>query len=401
MVRRAEQSLLVDGKNIDSFSSSPSGVRRFQQETSSLSGSRITATHYDKHECVAFSFDDGFPITNEYGAIRRQPVYNKYLDGEISENDVMDIYCAWRDDPEYFILRGIEEQIQTSLFGSDRITYSNYIYKFVKASKRGNDVYRYLVSKKLKTLGDLPGITFFQDNGRSKNTRLLFVTLTYNTNRCNVRSAWENIGKDLHLLESNLRKKYGDIKIFRTWESTGNFYPHVHLLIYFIDKSFPVFIHTGKDGKRSFRISKKNKDWISSFWHSNVDIQAVGSTNGAVKELTKYITKDLCSNKGNKTNAMIWLFRKQSYAISKGFVRAIAGKDINVPEPKATDLITDVMCNCNQGVKKWEFLGILRGKHLGFSPDLWCVDVKKPPPKIQNMLIYEHKRWNALHRRKY
>jgi len=392
------ETLLTKDKNIDFFSSPPSGVRHFHQKGSICPGSRTTATHYDKHECVAISFDDGFPITNEYGAIRRCFVYNKYLDREIDEDEVTECYKAWRDDPEYFILKGSKEYLQKALDGSGDELFLSYVYKFIKASKRGNDVYRYLVEKKLGVLKEIRNIEFFQDNLRSKNTRLLFVTLTYDIKRCDVKSAWENIGKDYHLLYSKLEKEYGKIEAFRTWESTNNYYPHVHVLFYFKDKSFPVFVHTDKKGKRSFRISKKDKDCIASFWHSNVDIQGVDNTRNAIKELTKYITKDLCSKKGDKTNAMIWNFRKQSYAISKGFVGAISCGDLDVSEPKATDLIKDVMCNCNHEIKKWEFIGILRGRILGFSPELWVVTQKKPPPKMVDMLIYEQKRWNTLHR---
>lgn len=345
---------------------------------------------------------------NEYGAIRSKFVRGYYLCGEIDLSNVVDLFKTWKEDSEYFILRGELKHSQPMIDSREHHVFSDYIYRFVKASKRGNDVYRYLVNKKLAPLNEIRDITFFKDDWGNKQTNLLFVTLTYDTNRCDVKTAWENIGIDYHLFCTKLRKKYGDVEFFRTWESTQNYYPHVHVLIGFKDKSFPVFINTckkgKKKGKRSFRIPKSDKERISSFWHSNTDIQGVDNTKNAIQELTKYITKDLCSDKGNKTNSMIWLFRKQSYAISRGFTKLVDGefgKDVDLKEPTKFEFIKENMCNCNQHIENWEFIGILRGKQLGFSPDIWVCDVKKPPPKVVELLIYEQERWEALHGNRY
>ena len=345
---------------------------------------------------------------NEYGAIRSKFVRGHFFSGDIDLSNVVDLFKTWKNDSEYFILRGMYHYLQKSLDGISDCIISDYCYKFIKASKRGNDVYRYLVNKKLAPLNEIRDITFFKDDWGVKKTNLLFVTLTYDTNRCDVKTAWENIGIDYHLFCTKLRKKYGDVEFFRTWESTQNYYPHVHVLIGFKDKSFPVFINTckkgKKKGKRSFRIPNSDKNRISSFWHSNTDIQGVDNTKNAIQELTKYITKDLCSDKGNKTNSMIWLFRKQSYAISRGFIGLIDGefgKDIDLKEPSNSEFIKENMCNCNRQVEKWDFIGILRGEQLGFSSKIWVVDVKKPPPKVVSLLIYEHERWQALHGGRY
>lgn len=352
-------------------------------------------------------FDDNF--RNEYGSIRRKFAYTQYSVGNVNLQGVVDLYKEWRDDHEYFILRK-PHMIYQETFDRDNVSYlgnvgiikeylDGYCYKFVKASKRGNDVYKYLVKEKLKQLNGLD-ITFFKDNWGDKRTSLLFITLTYDNNRCTDTVAWQNIGEEFHLFCNNLRKRYGHIEFFRTWESTGHFYPHIHVLIGFQKKSFPVFVHVDKKGKRKFRISKHDKDIISSYWHSHVDIQGVDNTKDAIKELTKYVTKDLCSEKGDKTNAMIWLYRKQAYGVSKGFVGLITGHFntvVDLSEPKATDLIKSEMCNCNHDFEKWEFVGILRGEQLGFSPEMWVVDLKKPPPNVVNLLIHEQERWSALH----
>lgn len=360
-------------------------------------------------------FDDNF--RNDYGAIRNRYVRSHYYGNDIDLEDVVNLFIEWRNDPEYFILRGLtlddgyQERIiakpDEMKYGFDQYALPEsqlYLYKFVKAAKRGNDVYQYLVKKKLGPLNDLEKVTFFKENWGNKKTNLLFVTLTYDNNRCDINTAWKKIGPEFHLFCNNLRKQYGHIEIFRTWESTSHYYPHVHVLIAFKDKSFPVFIHKGQDGKRSFRIPTKDKDKISSYWHSHVDIKGVDNSKGAINELTKYVTKDLCSEKGNQTNAMIWLFRKQGYSISKGFIGLITGQFSNIVdlrEPKMADLIKDEMYNCNRLDVKWEFIGILRGQQLGFLGNIWTVDMKKPPPRVADLLIAEYKRWNALHGGRY
>jgi len=346
----------------------------------------------------------GDEFRNEYGSIRRLFVRSQYYNDHISKSDVVDLFKEWQTDPEYFILRGIvydKYEQERLLHKSDEEYYTwelppdyDYLYKFVKASKRGNDVYKKLVNQKLKPIDELQDIMFFDENDPDKRTCALFVTLTYDNKRCNSDKAWKNIGSEFHLFHNNLRKQYGSVEVFRTWETTNHYYPHVHAMIIFRSQNFPVLKHVNKDGTISWRIPYKEKIKISKYWHSSIDIQALMDTNEGVKELTKYITKDLCSDKGDKTNAMIWFHRKQGYSISKGFVEAIQGWNIDFNEPTNYDLINN-MCNCNHDVVKWEFLGILRGVDLGFSPNVLVYELKKPPPRVIEMVLQEHKRWNS------
>jgi len=336
---------------------------------------------------------------NEYGAIRSCLVRRFYTIGTINLKEVVELFKEWKNEHEYIILRGEQTNVQSCIDLTDSHVSYDYIYRFVKASKRGNDVYRYLVSKKLKKLNELKNIPQFNENWGIKKTNVLFVTLTYDTNRCDVKTAWENIGDEYHLFCNNLRKQYGHIEIFRTWESTENNYPHVHAMIVFKDILFDVFSYVNKKGKKIFIVSKKENKKISGYWHSYVDIQGVENTQGATKELTKYITKDLCSEKGDKTNAMIWLFRKQSYAISKGFAESIGGtdgKNLNLSEPTNAEFINE-MCNCNSPVVNWEFIGLLKGAQLKISENIWVADVKKPPPKVIELIERERIRWQEFH----
>ena len=248
-------------------------------------------------------------------------------------------------------------------------------------------------------MNQLPDILFFRDKWGVKSTSLLFITLTYDGKLSNEENAWDKIGKQYHLFINNLKKQYGRIEFFRTWESTKSFYPHVHCLIAFRDNTFQVFKKINKNGKTKYRISDAEKEKISGYWHSHVDIQGCSNTEDAIKELTKYVSKDLCSKKGNITNSMIWLFNKQAYAISKRFVKVVSNSfaDFKIDDVKPTDLIKSEMCNWNQDVEKWEFVGILRGCFLGFGKDVWVVDCEDPPPKIKKLIDFEADRWACVY----
>jgi len=302
--------------------------------------------------------------------------------------DIMGLYQEWRDDPEYYCMHGTLRDMSKFFVDWYKDNLPLEVYKFVLASKRGNDVYRYLVTNKLKPLMELENVHFFSDDWGDKTTNILFVTLTYDTKRSDPDQAWHNVGSEFHLFCNNLRKQYDKIEIFRTWESTDNYYPHVHALIAFRDHSFPVFTHKDK-----IRISTKDRDKIKSYWHSHVDIQGISDTQGAINELVKYVTKDLCSRKGDKTNSMIWLHRKQSYSVSKHFVQLIKGCFAEVEGVQPNALLNIEMCNCNSSYYIWEFIGILRGVDLRLGSDLWVVDTDKPPPRVLDMLEYEHTRW--------
>ena len=379
-----------------------------------------------------YASDDSFK--NEYGAIRQcfveeslgiikktigyhvdkktgetKPTKIRLHTRPLKESDlepITPVYVKWKDDSEYFILKGnkpyfaprITTEDHDFYYTSDGEILKQTVYKIIKGAKRGNDVYRYLISERLKPLNHLRDITFFKPDWVDKRTSMLFITLTCNPAIYDgdIAKAWQSIGTEFHRFIACLLKEYGQVEFFRTWESTKNYNPHVHCLIGFKERSFVV--HTSKDGKGKtcYRISKKHSDKISSYWHSLVDIRAISDTHGAVKELTKYITKDLCSEKGYKTNSMLWLFNKQSFSISHGFVAMINDNmALKIEDVKSTDLINTVLANCNSDVEKWEFVGILRGVDLGISDEIWCVDYKDPPSRIKVLIDFEEKRWKA------
>ena len=73
------------------------------------------------------------------------------------------------------------------------------------------------------------------------------------------------------------------------------------------------------------------------------------------------------------------------------------GQIVDVGDVNTHDLIKNEMCNCNTDVEKWEFVGILRGVHLGFSSNVWVVTLDNPPPKLCDLIDFESSRWVCLH----
>lgn len=397
VIERGPEGVFPKGENIIEASIMPSGSRNNISQNIDVLSPLFELNNEGTRGFLSSPY--GQEVRNDYGSLRWGKIRGQYRYGYIDLVDVIDIYEEWRDDSEFIVRKGKRNIVVKDPEGNDVPTWEN-VFRFTKASKRGNDVYRYLIDEKLKPLTELPNIKFFKEDWGEKNSKFLFVTLTFDTKKCNEAEAWAHIGEEYHLFYTKMRQEYGDFEYFRAWEATGHCYPHAHVLIAFKDKVFPVFVHEVDDGKRSYRIPKNEKDKIASFWHSHVDVQAVNDTGGAIGELTKYITKDLCSLKGAKTNAMLSLFRRQSYAITEGFTAFVKGSFVdtgNMGDVGVFDLDTFVMCNCNNDIYDWEYLGVFRGLILNISSDIWFADVKKPPSALIHMVNNERRQWAKEH----
>lgn len=308
-----------------------------------------------------------------------------FAERTITPSDVVDLYTHWRDDPEYLCLRE-RHNYEMGIYQGH--VFSCNVYHFVKAAKRGNDVYQARIAARFAPLRDLPPVKMFDIAWGDSQTYALFVTLTFDPSLMTSDEAWMAIGDQWHLFTSKLTQAYGPIAYIRTWESTQNYYPHIHALILFTNHVFDAFEHMGQDGVQRFRISRKDRNKIASFWHSHVDVQAIDDTGKAMTEVIKYITKDAYGPKGNKTNAMCWLHMKQQYSISRKFP-LLLGSQVQGQElapPGMDDLISAIMHNCNSD---YEFIGIFRGQDLRFSGDIWYAKTSKPPPHVMDLIFSE------------
>ena len=375
---------------------------------------------------------ESFPIApskewfqNTFGMYRWHLIRAGYADGIIDADFVTDLYCDWRDTAEFYMLEGLD--------ADDNIV----MHAFLKAAKRGNDIYKSKINQKFSFFDKLPNREFFKSWGR-KTSPMLFITLTVDPKKYTLNEAWYFISQEFNRFETLLRQKYGYFVKFRVWESHESGYPHVHIIYYFHTHSFElwedlVIPEDGSDPKQYYRVHKSIHDSINNMWSmgSNIDIQGVQDTLGALNEVKKYVTKTIWSDKADKTNAMLTLFNKQSYHISlkdpykqimpsdlvvsdlylgamanvwasQDFIGSIWGvdwylriydelylKNENLAEPGLNALVSETMYNYNiefPEIVKWRFVGFVLGVDLAClfpkNKDDWVFVVKDPPPDL-------------------
>jgi hypothetical protein len=312
-----------------------------------------------------YGFDDfkELGLLSDSGKIRLQPAQRYFNDHENYFPLLPQLYEAWRDESEYMLFRHVDDK--------------KALHVAVKCAKRGNDVYVSRVKQRFKWMhARSEDLRFFSADDfkvdQVVKSRLLWVTLTYNTRRSTIRQAWQKeISADWNRFISAVRRRYGKVSVLRSWETSKRGYPHVHAVLSFDSADFQVFPHFNeKEGRMSYRINEKAE--FESLWHSYVDIEAIQST----KKLFFYVMKyQLKVNEGreegryqSRTLAFEWLFRKRSYAVSGDFRKIFS------------DLIRDLrnsnMEKASEDRGSWELLGIFSGRQLGLHGE-WFADVKE------------------------
>ncbi|WGM88579.1 MAG: hypothetical protein NUK63_06545 [Candidatus Bathyarchaeum tardum] len=239
--------------------------------------------------------------------LSRKAAFKEHKRCHFSVSEIVEKYSEWVSEDTYMIF--------------DRLDLRNYEHKTfaIKCSKRGNDVYRKRVYRRFRELSNLANEADFfnpKDRTNDKTTRALFVTLTYDTKRCSLDSAWENMGLEFNCFMAYVRKNIGEVSCCRVFESYENGYPHIHCILLF-EQEFQVF----RDTKGNFRIPEK--DIFSKGWHSHVDVKAVYSLGRGFSYLKKYLLKSIdAENKDSKTLktlALCWLFNKRAFSVSGKF----------------------------------------------------------------------------------
>ena len=325
-------------------------------------------------------------ILNEAGEPRLEKARSYLLPLTQSAVDLaVQVYDYWLHYDEYVLIHG-----------SNRVTCED-LYLAVKCSKRGNDVYSYRLKERLGFLEKLPNYRFFNFKSfdRSVKTKMVWLTLTYDSKRCSLHQAWQNISHEWDLYLKNIRKQFGHIKVLRFYqafpgggEGKAKGYPHIHAVLLFEDQDFPAFAHIEYDdsGKIVVRYRMKEDRHLQVFkkhWHSFVDVQALSSVRAALNYCKKYAEGSFDGRAGNyKTMincALTWLYRKRTFALSGGFQTAYR------------DLINADLHNSHQNLSQstldgdllpvepewiWEFCGICPGSRLKDYGSGWVISLK-------------------------
>ena len=313
----------------------------------------------DQQKLNEIELTDDF-FKNDNGCYRWQNIRLAYFNNFIDMSRVVNLYNKWRDQKEYLWLEIVNtktEEVMGDLF--------------FKCAKRGNDVYKNRLKHKFSFLDSLNPIYFFLGDSKVKYTPMLFVSLTVDPKLYpNIDLAWLDISQNLHVFETKLRQKYGSFVKFRVWDAHESGYPHCHIVYYFHDKWFKAISHRRKkDNKLIYIIPTVHKNSIAKMWGmGNVDVQAVQDTHGAFNEVKKYITKNIWSDKGHLTNAMICLHRKQMYSLSlcDPYKQQIKYMRLNNHKISVNDLSRYTMLNLPKWAKK-DFIGSIWGTQLYYQ----------------------------------
>ena len=373
-------------------------------------------------------------LKNEFGCIRLKFVRNHYgldyssikkqwfQDQEFSKQDLVDItnyYKTWRDKKEIMPIKMIFKGHKTIDFTGYPVSAKKWARKYeedtyyhvheikgnvvsfdgeipqwylVELAKRGNKKYIKQIKEKLDPLFLKPSIMFFDPLFERKVTPMLYSTLEWNSNEYSISEAYRNVGSEFNNYLSKVKQKYGKIEFLRVWQTHESGYPHIHILIYFKDKEFEVFEHDSKKGKRSFRLSNKGEDlkFLKNSWKCGFsDYIGVDDTKQGLKDLLKYITRDLKGGKSDLTNAMVWIYGKQAIGISKNFVSTIWGDpNIDVKDPTIFDEINTLRCNSNMELIRIEVFPTIPHDLLDFSYQTSMKDWNDPPDPPPNVLNF-------------
>ncbi len=332
---------------------------------------------------------DGLVVSSCYTRSRGRRSFNheieeKFCNGELDLDGVVSRYRSWESKRVSMIFK---REVFSVVKGLKKRNVG-FDCRISRVSKRGDKLYSRRILKRFKKLeGVGKGFPFFDYHANDAKGSALLVTLEYDANVIDKGLAWHNVGKDLNRFLSYLRKKFGRIFDVRVFEAHGSGYPHIHLLL--------IFKHVFSGGrfwdyrkKRFvFRVKGEDFDIFKGAWFQGFsDFQLVNSFKGGLRYLSKYLQKSTCvesaNDKGLKTLALCWLFRKRAFGFSgKVIIKSFFGNDV----------ILRTLCNSNYKFglglvsgysgyikvsSKWSLLGFVEDNSVKWeNNDTFSMDV--------------------------
>jgi hypothetical protein len=338
-------------------------------------------------------------------------------------NEIVKLYVYWRDFAEFMPVKfNFKDQkiIDTNDINTTPELYKNYLlehgvnatsylnyvfydgvkseWSFIKSCKRGNDVYIKEIKKKFQPLIEAEPKIFFDttlnfNRKRPRLTPLIYVTATIDHKKVSLENSWLNFGSMFNIFITKVRKRFGKVDYLRTWQSQENGFPHWHGLFYFNDFNFSAVYNLSRNLKPSWRIASRQKlhkgdeltvrQRLKKAWkYGNLDIICVDNTQDCFKDLLKYVTRDLEGGESDLTNALVWYFEKQSFAVSKDFFDCIIDKKegcIDLAEPSNADLINDLSYNSNSDLVSIEVFPVLPASFFRSFYQATLKDWAEPP----------------------
>lgn len=308
-----------------------------------------------------FEFGSAFDIYKDHELLSDSLFLYKYelskvlYESEERESllkDIQNSYLSWLSDTVWIILSKKDEP-------NRRIA--------VRASKRGNDIYRERISKKFEIAEkNLKKFIRTEKRGKRTYTNALFVTLTIDPHGMSLVEAWKKAPKEFNRWITLLRKRYGSIKVIRAWESHKKGFPHIHALLVFEDRLWCIKYHRKSRSYRLNSYDEKELIFTRTWKRGFVDVQGALNAKDSIRYMLKYISGVKRKNRSGSsakieldslTLSMLWIMGMQSYAVSTEFIKGVD---------------TMYMHNSNHG---WKFLGAVRILFNGSDMDCYVLDV--------------------------
>jgi hypothetical protein len=250
-------------------------------------------------------FDEGF-IPFGLGSVRRL-----YRTRRISFSSSVDLITRWRDNTSYLC------------FKRQDLKDDNVDYVHMKASKRGNDVYRWRVYCRHKDILDFcqdnEDFKYIRDSDNGFVSNVLKFTLTVSEKDFDFNDFNKNLCSRFYdKFRKRVENNFGSIDISRSYEVSENGLLHVNVVIVFQDQDFPVYRHVSKiDGSVSWRLRDRSlKNKFNDLWDPGfVDVRSVLDNHDlleyVLKYHIKYFTKPDCRRKQELTLSVLSLFNKR------------------------------------------------------------------------------------------
>jgi hypothetical protein len=321
----------------------------------------------------------GTPFDRSYsvGNARKE-----YFSEKCSLDDACHSISVWRGNNMYLCFRGETSNHEVK-------------YYYQKASKRGNDVYRWRVKNRFRKILDFAeenkDLSFIE---KSEDgcfcSHVLKLTLTVDPGKFSLNDFNSRIcSKELDKQIKRIRNVYPDVKVSRTYEvftDKAKGFLHVNQVLFFPSFSFPVFLHVTKKNQRSWRLkNRKDRIFFQESWGCGfVDVRAVSTAQDLLEYCLKYHIKYFKNRtaKGNQdlTLSVLTLFNKRAFSIPDSFTDAIISYSQSLGVSYNMSRLDIVLHNSLGENSNCQFLGVIRESELGFIPEGWFFVRDEPPP---------------------
>ncbi len=323
----------------------------------------------------------GTPFDRSYsvGNARKE-----YFSKRCSLDDACHSISIWRDNDMYLCFRGETSNHEMK-------------YYYQKASKRGNDVYRWRVKNRFRKILDFAeenkGLSFIEkSNDGCYCSHVFKLTLTVNPTRYSLDDFNSQLcSKELDRQIKRIRNIYPDVKVSRTYEvftDKAKGFLHVNQVFFFPSNSFPVFLYVNKRNKRSWRLKNhEDKLFFQDSWSCGfVDIRAVSNAQDLLEYCLKYHVKYFKNMraKGNQdlTLSVLSLFNKRAFSIPDSFTDSIITYAQSLGVTGGSSRLDTVLHNSLDESVVFQFLGVIRESELDFMPEGWFFVRDDPPPAL-------------------